>query len=556
MLPKINPTKTLAWQKLQEHYTAMQQVHMRELFARDRARFQRFSLHFRVAGNGEDELLFDYSKNIMTDETLRLLLKLAEEVNLKAAIEAMFQGEAINETEQRAVLHVALRNRSDQPILIGGKDIMPAVEAVLDKMEMFTNALHAGTWTGYSGERITDIVNIGIGGSDLGPHMVCEALQPYAKNLRVHFVSNVDASHLLDTLKELNPQRTLFIIASKTFTTVETMLNARSARAWFLQSAPEEAIRHHFVAVSTNSRAVAEFGIDPANMFEFWDWVGGRYSLWSAIGLSIACYLGFEHFSELLAGAWAMDQHFRHAPFECNMPVIMGLLGIWYINFWNARAIAILPYDQHLRYLPAFLQQADMESNGKSVDRDGQLVNYATGPVIFGEPGTNGQHAFYQLLHQGTQLIPADFIAGCLAHHSLNEHHEQLIANYLAQMEALMKGKTAEEVRQELKRNNLPPEAIERMLPFRIFPGNKPSNAILYQRLTPRTLGALLALYEHKIFVQGVVWNIYSFDQWGVELGKQLARMILDDLNTSEVSENHDASTLGLIEFYKRVRLE
>lgn len=552
MLPKINPTQTRAWQQLQSHSQAMRGVKMRDLFASDPLRFQRFSVHFQIEGDGEDEILLDYSKNIVTDETMRLLWNLAREVGLEEAIRAMFRGEFINETEGRAVLHTALRNRADRPILVAGEDVMPDVNRVLNQMEKFTSDLHNGRWRGYTGEPITDIVNIGIGGSDLGPKMVCTALQPYAKHIRVHFVSNVDGSHLVDTLKYLAPERTLFIIASKTFTTAETMLNASSARQWFLRVAPESAIKQHFVAVSTNRAAVAAFGIDPANMFVFWDWVGGRYSLWSAIGLSIACYIGFKRFSELLAGAWALDEHFRHAPFELNLPVILGVLGVWYLNFWDARAIAILPYDQHLRFFPAFLQQMDMESNGKCVDRQGQPVDYLTGPIVFGEPGTNGQHAFFQLLHQGTHLIPADFIAGCEAHHDLVDHQEQLVANYLAQMEALMKGRTEEEVRQELRRQGLPDEEVERLLPFRVFPGNRPSNAIFYRRLTPRTLGALIALYEHKVFVQGVIWNIFSFDQWGVELGKQLARTISDDLRAPETRSSHDASTTGLIQFYRR----
>lgn len=554
MLPRVNPTHTPAWRKLQAHYQKMKRVHLRDLFAADAQRFERFSLRFRIADDGRDEILIDYSKNIINDETMQLLVELAKETELPRAIEQMFTGERINETENRPVLHIALRNRANTPIYVDGVDVMPLVNAELAKIQSFVERLHSSEWRGFSGEPISDVVNIGIGGSDLGPRMVCTALKPYQKALRCHFVSNVDSTHLVETLKNLNPATTLFIISSKTFATAETMTNARSARDWLLKDAPPEAVRQHFVAVSTNQQAVMEFGIDPANMFYFWDWVGGRFSLWSAIGLSIACSIGYDKFVELLEGAWAMDQHFRRTPLEHNIPVILGLLGIWYINFWGARAHAILPYDQYLELLPAYLQQTDMESNGKFVDRNGDPIDYATGPIIFGEPGTNGQHAFYQLLHQGTQLIPCDFWGACLSHNPLGEHHEQLLANYFAQMEALMNGKSSEEVQAELVKSGLDNEKIKRLLPYRVFPGNRPSNAILYRRLTPRTLGALLAMYEHKIFVQGIIWNIFSFDQWGVELGKQLAKAIVPELKAAAPVDTHDVSTNGLIEAYKRMR--
>ncbi|MEJ2201449.1 MAG: glucose-6-phosphate isomerase [Desulfuromonadaceae bacterium] len=503
-----------------------------------------------------DNFLFDYSKNRITEETLPLLLDLAQQSGLGARIEAMFSGQRINLTENRAVLHIALRNRGGRPIYVDGVDVMPAVLAVLAKMRTFSEAVRSGSWRGFSGQAITDVVNIGIGGSDLGPLMVCEALKHYTKpDLRVHFVSNVDATHLVETLKNLDPARTLFIVASKTFTTQETLTNAWSARHWLLQALGDErAVARHFVALSTNAEAVRAFGIDPDNMFEFWDWVGGRYSLWSAIGLSIALAVGMDRFEELLAGAFAVDEHFRSAPLAENMPVLMALLGIWYNNFFGAEAHAVLPYEQYLARFPAYLQQGDMESNGKRVTLTGALVDYATGPIIWGEPGTNGQHAFFQLLHQGTRLIPCDFLIGTRSLNPLGQHHPILLSNCLAQAEALMKGKTEAEARAELERSGLSAEEINQLLPHKLFPGNRPTNTIVYGSLNPRTLGALIALYEHKIFVQGSIWNINSFDQWGVELGKQLAKAILPELQAPGEVGTHDASTNGLINHCKRLR--
>ncbi|OGN82372.1 MAG: glucose-6-phosphate isomerase [Chloroflexi bacterium GWB2_54_36] len=538
-----------AWQALVEHQREIAQLHMRNLFAADPARFERFSLRF-------GDILFDYSKNRITERTMALLLDLARQSDLGQRIEAMFNGDKINTTEGRAVLHTALRNRSNTAVYVDGQDVMPEVNRVLDKMREFSSAVRSGEWKGYTGKAITDIVNIGIGGSDLGPKMVCEALKPYARpDLRVHFVSNVDSSDLVETLKLVNPETVLFLVASKTFTTQETMTNAHSARNWFLKAAQDEAaVAKHFAAMSTNTEAVSKFGIDTRNMFEFWDWVGGRYSLWSAIGLSIALYVGMEHFEELLAGAHQVDQHFRSTPFEKNIPVVMGLLGIWYNNFFGAQSQAILPYDQYLVHFPAYFQQGDMESNGKSVTRQGKWVDYSTGPVIWGQPGTNGQHAFYQLIHQGTQLIPCDFLAAANSQNPLGDHQAILVSNFLAQTEALMMGKTPEEARAELGAAGYSGTQLEELIPAKTFPGNRPTNSFLYPKLTPRVLGALIALYEHKIFTQGVIWEINSFDQMGVELGKQLAKKILPELAGVETVTNHDSSTNGLINAYKAYR--
>ncbi len=538
-----------AWQALVEHQREIAQLHMRNLFAADPARFERFSLRF-------GDILFDYSKNRITERTMALLMDLARQSELGQRIEAMFNGDKINTTERRAVLHTALRNRSNTAVYVDGQDVMPEVNRVLDKMREFSSAVRSGEWKGYTGKAISDIVNIGIGGSDLGPKMVCEALKPYARpDLRVHFVSNVDSSDLVETLKLVNPETVLFLVASKTFTTQETMANAHSSRAWFLKTAQDEAaIARHFAAMSTNTEAVRAFGIDTRNMFEFWDWVGGRYSLWSAIGLSIALYVGMEHFEELLASAHQVDQHFHSTPFEKNIPVVMALLGIWYNNFFGAQSQAILPYDQYLVHFPAYFQQGDMESNGKSVTNQGKWVDYSTGPVIWGQPGTNGQHAFYQLIHQGTRLIPCDFLAAANSHNPLGDHQAILVSNFLAQTEALMKGKTPEEARAELQAAGYSGTQLEELVPAKTFPGNRPTNSFLYPKLTPRVLGALIALYEHKIFTQGVIWGINSFDQMGVELGKQLAKKILPELAGTEAVGNHDSSTNGLINAYKALR--
>jgi len=540
-------TTSPAWQALKAHHAAIEPLHMRRMFRDDPARFGKFSLQL-------GDLLFDYSKNRITDETVKLLVALAEQAGLPAAIERMFGGEKINFTERRAVLHSALRNRSSHPVLVDGKDVMPDVRRVLELMRRFSDAVRNGAHRGHTGKQITDIVNIGIGGSDLGPLMACEALKPYSSpKLRAHFVSNVDGTHLAETLKKLDAETTLFIVSSKTFTTQETLTNARSARVWLLEKlvlveklGNEAAVAKHFAAVSTNLKATGEFGIHPDNVFEFWDWVGGRYSLWSAIGLPIALYIGMDKFEELLGGAYAMDEHFRSAPLDKNMPVLLGLLGIWYGNFFGAQSNAVLPYDQYLHRFPAYLQQLEMESNGKRVDRDGNAVDYDTGMVLWGEPGTNGQHAFYQLIHQGTRLIPADFLAPLHSHNPAGEHHAILLANCFAQTEALMLGKTEAEARTELEAQGLKGEALEALLPHKVFPGNRPTNTLLFDRLDPHTLGMLIALYEHKVFVQGVVWNINSFDQWGVELGKQLAGKILPELHGAAASA-HDASTAGLI---------
>jgi glucose-6-phosphate isomerase len=549
MLKNINPTDTAAWQKLEKHFEAAKDFQMTELFASDNDRFIKFSKKF-------GDILIDYSKNLITEETFDLLINLAKETELQAAIVAFFKGEKINQTEGRAVLHTALRNSSDRKIEVDGVDVMPEVNAVLEKMKTFSNEIISGNWKGYSGKRITDIVNIGIGGSDLGPLMVTEALKPYKKkHIHAHFVSNVDGSHIAETLKALNPETTLFLVASKTFTTQETMTNAFSARDWFLKSAKnQDHVAKHFAALSTNKEAVEAFGIDTNNMFEFWNWVGGRYSLWSAIGLSIACAIGFENFEKLLLGAHKMDEHFRTAPFEENLPVILALIGLWYNNFYGAETEAILPYDQYLHRFAAYFQQGNMESNGKYVDRGGKKVTYQTGPVIWGEPGTNGQHAFYQLIHQGTKMIPCDFMAPAVSHNPLPDHHQKLLANFFAQTEALMKGKTKSEVLAELKASGKSEAEINFLFPFKVFEGNRPTNSILFKQLTPETLGSLIAMYEHKIFVQGVVWNIFSFDQWGVELGKQLANQILPELSDNKQVKTHDSSTNGLINAYKEMR--
>ena len=549
MLPKVNPTNTKAWKNLEQYFAKFNGTLMKDLFANDPQRFQTFSLQF-------EDILVDYSKNLINTDILNHLVELAKECGLHDAISAEFSGEKINKTEDRSVLHIALRNRSNTPIYSEGKDVMPEVNKVLAQMKDFSNQIISGTWKGYTGKAITDIVNIGIGGSDLGPLMVTEALRPYKKeNIRAHFVSNVDGTHIAETLKLVNPETTLFIIASKTFTTQETMANANSAKTWFLQSAKNEAfVKNHFVALSTNASAVSAFGIDTKNMFEFWDWVGGRYSLWSAIGLSIACTIGYDNFEELLAGAHAMDTHFAKSPFEKNIPVILALIGIWYNNFYKAETEAILPYDQYMHRFAAYFQQGNMESNGKYVDRNGQKVNYETGPIIWGEPGTNGQHAFYQLIHQGTKLIPCDFIAPAKSHNPLSDHHQKLLSNFFAQTEALMMGKTAEQVRTELQAAGKSEQEMAELVPFMVFDGNRPTNSILVQQITPRSLGALIAMYEHKIFAQGIIWNIYSFDQWGVQLGKQLANVILPELNHNEPVTSHDASTNGLINAYKSMR--
>ncbi|KAE8175876.1 glucose-6-phosphate isomerase [Photobacterium carnosum] len=549
MLKNINPTQTKAWQALTAHFEQAQDFELSDLFANDSERFAKFSAQF-----GSD-ILLDYSKNLITEETLTKLFALAKETELDAAIADMFNGVKINRTEDRAVLHVALRNRSNTPIIVDGKDVMPAVNAVLAKMERFTNRIVSGEWKGYTGKEITDVVNIGIGGSDLGPYMVSEALAAYKTRLNMHFVSNVDATHIVETLKDLNPETTLFLIASKTFTTQETMTNALSARDWFLAMAEDKAhVAKHFAALSTNAESVAEFGIDTDNMFEFWDWVGGRYSLWSAIGLSISLAVGFDNFVKLLEGGHAMDNHFATAPLEQKLPVILALIGIWYNNFHGAETEAILPYDQYMHRFPAYFQQGNMESNGKYVDRGGKPVDYQTGPIIWGEPGTNGQHAFYQLIHQGTKLIPCDFIAPAISHNPLGDHHPKLMANFFAQTEALAFGKSRETVEAEFVAAGKSQAEIDELAEFKVFEGNRPTNSILLKEITPYTLGALIALYEHKIFTQGVIWNICSFDQWGVELGKQLANQILPELNSNEGVVSHDSSTNGLINAFKQWR--
>lgn len=546
MLSKVNFTETPAYEYLSNHLVDIADKHLRDLFKEDPKRFEKFSIQF-------NDILLDYSKNRIDDKTIALLVQLAKECELDKAINSMFSGEKINETEVRAVLHVALRNRSNNPVLVDGEDVMPLVNGVLAKMKKFSDAIINGGWKGFTGKAITDVVNIGIGGSDLGPVMVVEALKAYKNHLNLHFVSNVDGTHIVETVKKLNPETTLFLIASKTFTTQETMANANTAREWFLKSGAKDSdIAKHFAALSTNSEGVSKFGIDTENMFEFWDWVGGRYSLWSAIGLPIALSIGFEKFEELLEGAHEMDNHFKTAAFEENIPVILALLGVWYNNFFEAETQAILPYDQYMHRFAAYFQQGDMESNGKYVDRNGRAVEYQTGPVIWGEPGTNGQHAFYQLIHQGTKLIPCDFIAPAKSHNPVGEHHTLLLSNFFAQTEALMNGKTEEEVKAELVGKS--ETEIAKIAPFKVFEGNRPTNSILVKQITPKVLGSLIAMYEHKIFTQGVIWNIFSFDQWGVELGKQLAGKILPELRNDDEVTSHDASTNGLINTFKKWR--
>ncbi len=548
-MKNINPTQTAAWQALQKHFDEMKDVTIADLFAKDGDRFSKFSATF------DDQMLVDYSKNRITEETLAKLQDLAKECDLAGAIKSMFSGEKINRTENRAVLHIALRNRSNTPILVDGKDVMPEVNAVLEKMKTFSEAIISGEWKGYTGKAITDVVNIGIGGSDLGPYMVTEALRPYKNHLNMHFVSNVDGTHIAEVLKKVNPETTLFLVASKTFTTQETMTNAHSARDWFLKAAGDEKhVAKHFAALSTNAKAVGEFGIDTANMFEFWDWVGGRYSLWSAIGLSIVLSIGFDNFVELLSGAHAVDKHFSTTPAEKNLPVLLALIGIWYNNFFGAETEAILPYDQYMHRFAAYFQQGNMESNGKYVDRNGNVVDYQTGPIIWGEPGTNGQHAFYQLIHQGTKMVPCDFIAPAITHNPLSDHHQKLLSNFFAQTEALAFGKSREVVEQEYRDQGKDPATLDYVVPFKVFEGNRPTNSILLREITPFSLGALIALYEHKIFTQGVILNIFTFDQWGVELGKQLANRILPELKDDKEISSHDSSTNGLINRYKAWR--
>jgi glucose-6-phosphate isomerase len=542
MFPKVAPKETKAWQQLQDHYnTEMKGTHMRSLFAADAQRFSRYSLQL-------DDILFDYSKNVVSDKTLGLLRQLAEECRVKEAIEGMFNGEKINMTENRSVLHTALRNLSGGPVYSDGKDVMPDVLRVLAQMKAFANRVHSGEWKGYTGKKIKYIVNIGIGGSDLGPVMVTEALRPYwVAGMQAYFVSNVDGTHIAETLKKVTPEETLFLVASKTFTTQETMTNAHTARSWFLESAKDESqVAKHFVALSTNEKEVVRFGIDKANMFEFWDWVGGRYSLWSAIGLSIVLTIGYDNFESLLKGAHQTDVHFRTTAFDKNIPVTMALVGLWYTNFFGTQTEAILPYDQYMHRFAAYFQQGNMESNGKSVDRSGNPVSWSTGPVVWGEPGTNGQHAFYQLIHQGTVLIPCDFLAPAISHNPIGDHHVKLLSNFFAQTQALMNGKTA----QELEAENVPTALI----PYKLFSGNRPTNSFLIREITPFSLGELIALYEHKIFVQGVIWDIFTFDQWGVELGKQLAGKILPELQNNDEIRSHDSSTNGLINAFKHWR--
>ncbi len=546
MLDRKNPAKLEAWKKLADHYEKIKNVHMKDLFADDPERFDKFSVRL-------DNILVDYSKNRITEQTMALLTELAKEAGLETAIEKMFSGDLINETENRAVLHTALRSMDNTPVYVDGHDIMPGIRKVLEKMEDFSSRLISGKFRGYTSKKIIDIVNIGIGGSDLGPVMVTQCLKPYAdKGINVHFVSNIDGTHIMEVLKNLDPETTLFMIASKTFTTMETMTNAFTARKWFLKKAGDEKhIARHFIALSTSVEKVASFGIDRKNMFEFWDWVGGRYSLWSAIGLSIACYIGFENFKQLLQGGFEMDCHFRQAPFNKNIPVILGLIGIWYNNFFGAETEAVLPYDQYMHRFPAYLQQASMESNGKSVDRTGSGTEYDTGQILWGEPGTNGQHAFFQLIHQGTRLVPCDFLAPAVSHNPVGEHHKILLSNFFAQTQALLNGKSRREVEDELSSCGKTPEQIKKLVPHKVFSGNRPSNSILFRKLTPRVLGSLIAMYEHKIFVQGVIWNIFSFDQWGVELGKQLAGRILPVLRQGGPADGFDSSTNALINTFK-----
>ncbi len=547
MLPKICPTELKSWKTLEE-IKENRSFDLRKLFRENPGRAGEFSASL-------DDIYLDYSKNLVDEEVMKALFDLAEEAGLKEGIDAMFSGEKINETENRAVLHTALRNFSDEPLFLDGRDIKQDIRRVQNRMKAFADKVSDKKWLGFSGKPVTDIVNIGIGGSDLGPVMVTEAMKPFWKaGLRVFFVSNIDGTHISETLKKLKPETTLFLIASKTFTTLETMTNANTAKKWFLENGgSEKDIAKHFAALSTNVKAVTEFGIDTENMFEFWDWVGGRYSLWSAIGLSIACVIGYENFEKLLRGAYAADLHFKNTPFDKNIPVILGLLGIWYNNFFGAETHAILPYDQYMHRFAAYLQQGDMESNGKSTDRSGNPVSYQTGQIIWGEPGTNGQHAFYQLIHQGTKLIPADFIAPANSFNPVGDHHRKLLANFFAQTEALMNGKTAEEAKTELKKAGKSPEEIKKLLPFKVFSGNRPTNSIIFRKLDPETLGKLIAIYEHKIFTQGLIWNVFSFDQWGVELGKQLATKILPELENKEKVSSHDSSTNNLINKFKEL---
>jgi glucose-6-phosphate isomerase len=544
MLKRFNPTQLPAWQELKKHHTAIKLTPLAQLFAQDDNRFDGFSIR-------QEGLLFDYSKNHFTDRTLALFEELFREAGLNEAIKEQYSGELINETENRAVLHTALRNRSNNPVMVDGKDVMPDVNRVLNQLNHFSEKVRSGAWKGFSGKAIKNIVNIGIGGSDLGPKMVTEALKPFqAKHLNFYFVSNVDGADMHETLKAVEAETTLFIIASKTFTTQETMTNAHTARNWFLMHAGEEYVAKHFVAVSTNAAAVADFGIDTKNMFGFWDWVGGRYSVWSAIGLPVILSIGFEKFSQFLAGAYAADEHFKATPFRENIPALMAAIGIWYHNFWDASSYAVLPYDQYLHRFPAYLQQADMESNGKYVGRDGLKVRWKTGPIVWGEPGTNGQHAFYQLIHQGTEIIPCDFIASANAQHNLTDHHQKLLANFFAQTEALMVGKNKAQVEEELRAQGKTADEIQNLAPFKVFEGNRPTTSFLFDQLTPFNLGKLIAFYEHKIFVQGVIWNIFSFDQWGVELGKVLAKNVLAEIEKGELAKKHDSSTRGLLNTY------
>ncbi|WP_103327913.1 glucose-6-phosphate isomerase [Bacteroidetes bacterium endosymbiont of Geopemphigus sp.] len=546
-LKKIDPTQTLAWQKLQIHFREIRKSSLRELFTKDPERFDRFSLRF-------EDIFLDYSKNLITSKTIDLLLELARETHLSEAIEKMFSGDIINKTEGRSVLHTALRNYSNQPVYVNGNDVMPQVRAVLDQMRIFSDSVLNREWKGYTDKPITDVVHIGIGGSDLGPYMVAEALKYYKTLLKMHFVSNIDGTQIAETLREISPETTLFVIASKTFTTQETMTNALTARRWFLKYASmEKHIAKHFIALSTNIDEVSSFGIDPQNMFRFWDWVGGRYSLWGAIGLSICLAVGYDNFKELLEGAHALDCHFRQAPLGKNLPVVLALLGIWYNNFFDAQTHAILPYDQYLHRFTAYIQQADMESNGKSINREGFKIEYQSGPVIWGEPGTNGQHAFYQLLHQGTKLIPCDFIAAAQPLYSLGDHHQKLLSHFFAQTRALAFGKDLTQVKTELRSHGKNPGEIAFLSSFKVFNGSRPSNSIIFKKLTPKTLGSLIAMYEHKIFVQGVLWNLYSFDQWGVELGKELAQEIFPCLNSGALSKDFDSSTKGLLNEYAKM---
>ncbi len=549
MLPKVNPTSTAAWSSLREHFAELKSTKIKDLFAADVNRYNK--LHLELG-----DILFDYSKNLVTDKTISTLLQLADECRVKDAINNMFNGDVINETEHRSVLHIALRNFSKEAIYAQGTNVMPAVKKVLRKMKTFCDAIHSGAHRGYTGKRIKYVVNIGIGGSDLGPLMVTEALRSYKiEGIETYFVSNIDGTHIAETLKKIKPERTLFLVASKTFTTQETMTNAHTARQWFLKKAKnEQHVAKHFAALSTNEKEVVKFGIDRKNMFEFWDWVGGRYSLWSAIGLSIALTIGYKNFEQLLKGGHSADQHFSKEPFDKNIPVLMAMIGIWYTNFFGAQSECILPYDQYMHRFAAYFQQGNMESNGKSIDRNGEAVEYSTGPVIWGEPGTNGQHAFFQLLHQGTPIVPCDFIAPAQSHNPIGDHHQKLLSNFFAQTEALMNGKTEMEAQSELEKQGLSPEQIAKLLPFKMFAGNKPTNSILIKKITPFTLGQLIALYEHKIFVQGIIWNIFSFDQWGVELGKQLASRILPELDNDNAVSNHDSSTNGLINAFKVMR--